>query len=460
MKKLIFLLLFIPTLLAGQIVLLGDEQYGSELVINGDFAVSTGWTFNDDWSYDAVNLEADYTDGVQSYFDRSITITAGITYQVSYTIKNYSAGTGYIWFTNQTGSGLFSVSWWTITANGVFTANYVALESATSLKVYAHSLSVNYSVDDISIKAVTKEAGFVLTNNGVVLTFTPSGFSAEYQAVYDAYTIKPDAATAAIWNTYVESGVADGWWAKEDVEYVYAAHTNDNGEALINWINPGTFDATAFNAPAFTANEGFLGNGTTQYTNTGGWIPSVNGVNYLQDDASQIIYIRTNISHASWHGTGENADTKDCMISPKNGASGYIRTNDGTSVGGVNADGLGMYVNTRTASNVKKLYKNKVAIINASTISIGAPTHSPYCLAYNDDDSAAGFRTDQVSMYAFGGGFTQTDVNNKTDAFETAMDALGTGVIAMTELDILMKLQYMAFQLRIQNEKVPVYINP
>ena len=158
--------LFLGLLIAfsgfGQTVLLGDEQYGSELVINGDFAVSTGWTFNDDWSYDAVNLEADYTDGVQSYFDRSITITAGITYQVSYTIKNYSAGTGYIWFTNQTGSGLFSVSWWTITANGVFTANYVALESATSLRVYAHSLSVNYSIDDISIKAITKEAGYVL----------------------------------------------------------------------------------------------------------------------------------------------------------------------------------------------------------------------------------------------------------------------------------------------------------
>ena len=164
MKRLFTILaifLFALTL-QGQKIITGPEQYGSELVINGDFAVSTGWTFNDDWSYDAVNLEADYTDGVQSYFDRSITITAGITYQVSYTIKNYSAGTGYIWFTNQTGSGLFSVSWWTITANGVFTANYVALESATSLKVYAHSLSVNYSVDDISIKAITKEAGYVL----------------------------------------------------------------------------------------------------------------------------------------------------------------------------------------------------------------------------------------------------------------------------------------------------------
>ena len=184
MKKLqtLFLGLLIVCSGFGQTILLGNEQYGSELVINGDFAVSTGWTFNDDWSYDAVNFEADYTDGVQSYFDRSITITAGITYQVSYTIKNYSAGTGYIWFTNQTGSGIFSVSWWTITANGVFTANYVALESATSLKVYAHSLSVNYSVDDISIKAVTKEAGYVLrAYDANILLKTPYDLEAWYE---------------------------------------------------------------------------------------------------------------------------------------------------------------------------------------------------------------------------------------------------------------------------------------
>ena len=212
MEKLLFFLLFIPALLAGQTVLLGDEQYGSELVINGDFAVSTGWTFNDDWSYDAVNLEADYTDGIQSYFDRSITITAGITYQVSYTIKNYSAGTGYIWFTNQTGSGLFSVTWWTITANGVFTANYAALESATSLKVYAHSLSVNYSVDDISIKAVTKEAGFVLTDGTNVLTQDypgqiNDGNTVAWYIADELSTITKDGSDlVALWADYLGSG--------------------------------------------------------------------------------------------------------------------------------------------------------------------------------------------------------------------------------------------------------------
>jgi len=457
MRKLLLLFLLIPFALFGQTVLLGDEQYGSELVINGDFAVSTGWTFNDDWSYDAVNLEADYTDGAQSYFDRSITITAGITYQVSYTIKNYSAGTGYIWFTNQTGSGLFSVSWWTITANGVFTANYVALESATSLRIYAHTLSVNYSVDDISIKAVTKEAGFVLTNNGVVLTFTPSVFSAEYQAVYDAYTIKPDAATAAIWNTYVESGVADGWWAKEDVEYVYAAHTNDNGEALINWINPGTFDATAFNAPTFTANEGFTGNGTTQYIDCN-WIPSVNGVNYTLNEGAAGAYCRVS-------GDNEGAVygarvTHRLILFPHDATNNMkiFQNDNGTS--GASTNSQGMFIGVRDdASNVSG-YRNKSKIVSGVVGAGSLPNISVFTLAYNLGGSPLSISNNQLSMFFISAKFTQTDVNNKTDAFETAMDALGTGVIAMTELDILMKLQYMAFQLRIQNEKVPVYINP
>ena len=432
MKKLIFLLLFIPALLAGQTVLLGDEQYGSELVINGDFAVSTGWTFNDDWSYDAVNLEADYTDGVQSYFDRSITITAGITYQVSYTIKNYSAGTGYIWFTNQTGSGIFSVSWWTITANGVFTANYVALESATSLRVYAHSLSVNYSVDDISIKAVTKEAGFVLTFEGKVMIFAE--FSAEYQAVYDAYTIKPDAATAAIWNTYVESGVADGWWAKEDVEYVYAAHTNDNGEALINWINPGTFDATAFNAPAFVVNEGFTGNGSDTY-NDCNWKPNSDGVNYVQNSASAGAYIRTDVSEikADFGSSDQSGDKFLQFISrfTSTGEKAQVLVNIQSVDAGVvaNTDGRGMYVLSRLDATDNDLYRNKIKIYDGSDNSVIPPDLNVYVLARNLDGSPDVHTTRQISMFFAGGGFTQTDVNNKTDAFETAMDALGKGVI-------------------------------
>ena len=272
--------------------------------------------------------------------------------------------------------------------------------------------------------------GDVVTYSGNVLTVEVAVYSTEYQAVYDSYTTKPDAATATIWNTCVESWVANGEWATKDIIYVYAAHTNGAGEALINWKLPGTFDATAFLAPTFTADEGFLGNGSTQHINTGGWVPSVNGVNYIQNSASQIIYIRTDTEADGVHGINESVDNKNCLILPGNSQpKAYIKTNDNTAISFANTDGSGMFINTRTAVTASKLYRNKVLLINGANNSTGVPTNSPYALAYNDDGAAAGFRPDQVSLYAWGDGMTQTNVDNFTDPFEIAMDALGKGVI-------------------------------
>jgi len=217
-------------------------------------------------------------------------------------------------------------------------------------------------------------------------------------------------------------------WVKLDVVWVYASHTNGAGEALINWKLPGTYGATAYNAPTFTAYEGFLGNGTTQYIDCN-WVPSVSGVNYVRNSASMIMYIRTNTALAGIHGTVVNADSKDVMLLQRSaGDIVYMRTNDAINASGANTNGSGMYINTRTASIVTKLYRNKTAIINGTVASTGVPTHSPYCLAYNDDDVAAGFRADQVSLYSFGGAMDQTSVNNFCDPFNQAMTALGTNV--------------------------------
>ena len=313
-----------------------------------------------------------------------------------------------------------------------------------------------------NITATTDYKGSVLTFEGKVLTYTPSVFGAEYQAVYDAYTIKPDAATAAIWNTCVETWVANGEWATKDIIYNYAAHTNDNGEALINWKTPGTFDATAFNAPTFTADEGFTG-ASTKYIDCN-WNPAVNGVNYTLNSASFGVYIRTDPTPTATQneiGAHETASGAALIFYARHSTLGYIgMINDLTNDVVANADARGLYIESRTASNVKKGYKNKVAIQNVATVSIAVPSADLYVLARNTDGSPGEYTDRQLSMAFAGAGMTQTHVNNFTDPFETAMDALGKGVIAMTELDILMKLQYMAFQLRIQNEKVPVYINP
>jgi len=256
------------------------------------------------------------------------------------------------------------------------------------------------------------------------------GFCEEYQAVYDAYTgYIPDATQAAAQNAMVEGMIADGVWEKLDIFYVYA--NSDTPNCFLNWINPALFQAVPVNGPVFTAWEGLLGNGVNNYVTCGGWIPSVNGVNYQQNSASQLIYCRTIINTAGLHthGVVASVDSKDIYIGPRVVNSVYARNNNANNVNVATGFTNGLFINTRTAAAVQKVYRNKIAIINGVTVSSGAPTYSPYCLAHNANDAAAGFRADQVACYAFGGGFTQDDVDNFTDRFETYMDFLGKGII-------------------------------
>lgn len=258
-------------------------------------------------------------------------------------------------------------------------------------------------------------------------------FVAAYQAVYDAYTTKPVDSLARYDNKMVKRLVDSSLWVKFDRFKYYAIHTNNNGEALINWPNPGTGNSTLHGKanPAFTALQGFLGSTTDSCWVGTNFVPSVNGSQYTQNSASFILYIRTNVSSATQtHGTWNNTDGKDMGFIPKYSTNmSYARINDGGSDGAANTNGSGLFVATRTASDVKKLYRNSTAIIEATRTSTGLPTKALYLNAINDDDVAVGFRVDQISMDAEGSGFTLQQVITFTAIIEENMDAKKTGVI-------------------------------
>ena len=275
-------------------------------------------------------------------------------------------------------------------------------------------------VIDLSPEAARYDLKVLNTN------ITSEAYCSEYQAVYDAYTTKPDAATADIWNTFVETVVASGEWVILDVFYVYAAHTNGAGEALINWFNPGTFNATAFNAPTFTINEGFTGDGLITYINHN-WNLFANGINYAQNSACMGCYIRTNTNGDYDVGCGDGASY--AVISARHVNLYRLLFNDAIENTAASADARGMLIASRTGANIEKLYRNKVSIINSADASIGVPNANFYSLCWNSSGVAQNFMDRQLSMVFAGGRFTQTNVDNFTDAFEVAMDALGKGVI-------------------------------
>ena len=309
-------------------------------------------------------------------------------------------------------------------------------------------------------QSVYTYGGNALTYGGDVLIEVPSTYCAEYQAVYDAYTTKPSAEAAAIDNTMVAGLVSDGVWAKLDVFYLYAVHTNDDGEALINIINPGTYDATAYNAPTFTALEGFTG-ADTKYID---WNVSLNALtNYAQNDGCIGAYVRTNVDEsATVIGAETGADRTTLFIRSSDNAT--LRLNASSGTGTSNTDSRGMYIGNRVLSTHHDLYKNGALLIHDNIASSGIPTHNMYSLCRNNDGVAELFVTTQLSMIFAGGGLTQTDITNLTNRFETRMDALGKGVIAqidpLEQLNDLLLIQYLAFQQRIKDYENAFYTNP
>ncbi len=250
------------------------------------------------------------------------------------------------------------------------------------------------------------------------------GFSAEYQAVYDSWIGKPSAAVAAQQDLRVRTLVTAGTWAKKDFDYVLAAHTNDNGEALSNWFNPGTFDGVMVNAPVFVAFEGITGDGATSYVRSN-WTPNADAINYVLDSASLGVYIRNNLDDTNVIGCDSEPNWTN--ITPRAANLAFVRINADTFGNVANTDSRGDFISARLNANDQDLYKNKVKIVDGSVASVALPNDVLWVCALNR--TTPQFSPYQVARAFASSGYTQADVTVETDSFEVYMDSNGKGVI-------------------------------
>ena len=246
------------------------------------------------------------------------------------------------------------------------------------------------------------------------------GFCAEYQAVYNSFTTKPSASVASVQNTMVNGLVSSGRWDTRDVIYVFAAHTNNNGEALINWKNPGTHDAEIVlngGTMNFVAFEGFS-SPDGAYIRTH-YIPSTDAANYALNDASCGIYLRTNIAEDKRDIGCEDPSSNRIEITSRwTTDSIYSWINSGGYMTVANADSRGMYISVREGSAVTKLYKNKTNIVSDTDASTSLPSVEVYALCKNGNGTAVDFSTKQASFVQLGSSLNQTGVDNITDRSE------------------------------------------
>jgi len=252
----------------------------------------------------------------------------------------------------------------------------------------------------------------------------------EYQNIYDYWVdtlggVAPSEADNIKYRNLIRQWKDIGYWDTRDRLTVTSIHTNDVGEALVNWKNPGTGDLEIVlngGTMNFTAYEGFQSDDNA-YIRTH-YIPSVDGVNYLQNNASSSCYLRLDISENSLV-VGFNG-TYDVGIQPRYLTTCLVKINSGSLSSDTNTDSRGMFTANRVLSTHQDLIKNKTRIINDAIASIGIPEGEIYLLSNN----APGFYSkNQISFWQVGAGVTQELNDNAVDIFEEYMDANEKGVI-------------------------------
>jgi hypothetical protein len=169
---------------------------------------------------------------------------------------------------------------------------------------------------------------------------------------------------------------AAGVWSKLDLLYLIAAH--DAQAARLNWVAD-AYNLSAVNAPAFTVDRGYAGDGTTSYLDTG-WAPA-GSARFLSSDASMGCWLNAGTDIASSSavamGTTDGSSALGSFVSPR-GGTGFVRgrmNQVGTADANVAVTSrLGLTVLSRTAPNLVTAYRGNAAAGSFANAATTRPT--------------------------------------------------------------------------------------
>lgn len=258
-----------------------------------------------------------------------------------------------------------------------------------------------------------------------------SGGCAEATA-FLARTSGLDVTHTNAYTTLICGLVTDGVWSQLDALYIFA--TADATTANLN-LKSTSFPITGgTTTPAFTADRGYKGNGTTDFLKTG-FVPSTAGGNYTLNAASFGFYDRTNSTDTSATQMGiiDSTDDRDQIVVVAGGSNTSFRINI-TSADFVNVsyttDTSGMYAVRRSASNAYKAFRfgNNAGTATDAAISTNLPDVEFYICAVNQSGVGTGLTTDQIAAAFIGGGLSDTDVTNLAGRINTYMTTVGANV--------------------------------
>lgn len=194
--------------------------------------------------------------------------------------------------------------------------------------------------------------------------------------------------------------------------------------ARVSLVNALTVDLiTEVNAPTWTANTGYTGNGTTMYLNTN-YNASVDSSMFTQNSACLGVYFRNNINDTG-DAIGAQDVTNKFRLITRLGDLVYYAVNE--SIGAAtssaaNLNGDGLFCAFRNNATHSSIYRNGVQVSQTAVNSNGLPNVDCYILALNLNGSTPSLSTNQISLsFLSSGNVVQSD-------FYTAVQTLGTSI--------------------------------
>jgi len=226
----------------------------------------------------------------------------------------------------------------------------------------------------------------------------------------------------------------DGVGCSNTLDVLYILAAPDSATYLLNLCSA-SFTLTVTGTGTFTASQGWAGNGSTGFLNTG-YDPSA-GTFGGTLNSQMGVYIRTSRganANTIAMGANRSAGASFLYIQPLNGG------NIGWSVNGsaagfptaANTNVQGTWAASRVSSSTNtNLYKN------GNATAFAGPTNNPntnmmnvsvYIGATNNIGTAAQFSTDQIAAAWYGAGTNGTGVAAIQNRINTFMTAYGTNV--------------------------------
>ena len=245
-----------------------------------------------------------------------------------------------------------------------------------------------------------------------------SPYVRQARELFDSFTTPPTTDRRVLINALIKSLIQAGIWDKLDAFYMMAAA--DAQSSLLNWVST-SYNLTAVNSPAFVADRGYTGDGSTSYLDTNFNPTTAVGAKFVQDSANMGLWSRTDLQNAaaSSFDMGQTNAQIDRFVSVAGRATGRANTGSGVTFGDGFYPKHAMW--SRTAAAVWESYAQGVDAGGGTTAS-AAMTNANFRIL---SVAAGQFGANQIAAAHFGSGLSAVEAGALYSALNTFMVAVG-----------------------------------